>query len=147
MKTDLLALVGRTINRATKIGEDIFLSMSDGTYIRLIAYADCCAQCFFQHVSNASALHGATIRSITDMSFDENMSYGDTDDGNCVQVFGHVFETDKGTCQIELRNEHNGYYEGSLMVEPWNDEALRTCYYQNRNAYDLITNGPELDDF
>ncbi len=71
----------------------------------------CCANCYIQHVSLASALQDAKILNVADL---ENRK--EDGSGEVVEIFGHCLDTTKGSCTIEMRVEHNGPYYGWLGV-------------------------------
>lgn len=81
-------------------------------------WGDCCANCFVQHVVMGCALKNAIIRRVEDMTFSESY-VKEAEENACesVDIFGHVIHTDRGSCSIEMRVEHNGYYGGSLNIK------------------------------
>jgi hypothetical protein len=86
---------------------------------RLMPDGDCCSHCFIQHVSGADALQDATIVSVETL---ETRSENDPN-GDVMDSWGHRLTTDKGTCTIEMRLEHNGYYSGQLVLSTFLNET------------------------
>ena len=125
------ALIGATIKRATFDKSDgcLYFDTDRGVF-RGEPIGDCCACCYVQHVSGADALaSGAVVTSTEDLDLppvpDDEVS------GTVTDNWGHRITTTKGTCSIEMRVDHNGYYGGSLHL----------C------IYDGDPEGGTLDDF
>lgn len=108
----LASFVGKTILGVTKLEDDLYLETDSGSF-RLAPYGDCCAHCYIQHVSGADALApGAVVMGVEDIAGNrEEPSEYDVSD-----TWGHRIATTKGTCSIEMRVDHNGYYGGSLEI-------------------------------
>lgn len=90
----------------------VYLRLSD-KIIELRPEGDCCAQSYIQHVSLSDAFINCTINDIEDLEY---QSSTEDNHGGCTDVWGHRFHTSKGTCTIDLRTEHNGYYSGMLTA-------------------------------
>jgi hypothetical protein len=109
------ALVWKTIRKATKHGDDLFVETSDGSF-RLSPWGDCCSSCYVQHVSGTDALaEGAVVAYVEDIDVEPRAEDEDCG-GEVVDTWGHRITTSKGVCSIEMRLEHNGYYGGALQV-------------------------------
>jgi hypothetical protein len=108
-------LLGKKIVRALFTGTNIVLSLADGTHKTLTPDGDCCSECFINDVDGADALKGGTLLRVEDLE----MTTDPPSEEACgvVDRWGHRFITDKGTCTIGMRLEHNGYYGGSLYVQ------------------------------
>jgi|SRR6185436_7672415 len=106
-------LIGLHINRAMYNGTNIFLDTDQGI-VMLEPYGQCCAYCFIQHVSIAYALINSDIISVKDITFFQPIDA--LFSNQTIEVWGHSIDTTKGSCTIEMRVEHNGYYGGSLNV-------------------------------
>jgi hypothetical protein len=100
---------------------DTFFNSNDGCLymathvgvVRMRPYGECCAGCYIQHISNSDALRKSVVLRVEEVGSERtNSQHGDVSD-----VWGHVLHTDKGTCTIEMRVDHNGYYGGSLELE------------------------------
>lgn len=126
----LQELVGKRIVEARLVkvvGCDDWIELDfGGGYARLVPEGDCCARAYIQHVTNAWTLQGALVTSVessVSAIVEGSPDKGDVTDGWCVTV-----DTDRGTCTIEMRVEHNGYYSGTLTyedsVEPSGGELL-----------------------
>lgn len=118
---------------------EIYLVFLDGRIVRLCPEGDCCAHAYIAQVNNPEALLIATIISIEDLEHsyerideirnaeDGGRGVGDSenpddDDDHAFDIWGHRINTDRGTCVIDCRTSHNGYYSGWLNVA-WVDEV------------------------
>ena len=107
----LAPLVGRTIEAAYKYGEYIYLVFIDGQIARLHPDGDCCSHCYIAGATLTEALTLATVTSIENLVKHEV----ENDQAHEVsEVWGHRIHTTRGTCTLEMRLEHNGYYSGRL---------------------------------
>lgn len=127
LENDSAILIGRRVVEARRDGDGITLLFEDGLAMNLDPEGDCCAHAFIQHVSLASALVGGTIHSVETI----HSPSVDAPDLGVTDAWGHRIRTDKGTCSIEMRCEHNGYYGGQLTMR-WRADVLE---------------GPALEDF
>lgn len=114
-EVNLDALVGLTVEAAYRAEEDIWLVSIDGRTVRLRPHGDCCAYCYVAGATLTDALLVATISSIEDLGVDSVQAEAD-DYGETVDTFGHRFHTSRGTCTLDMRTEHNGYYSGWLCA-------------------------------
>lgn len=108
-------IIGHTI-AAVRINEDATLlefTAMDGQRFAYRAEGDCCNQVWFNHMNNVSALLGSTVLSV---------EAKDWVPMNEDRVGGDEYEelglwsilTLNGHCDIEVRNNHNGYYGGTI---------------------------------
>ena len=89
---------------------------TDMGWLRLTPEGECCANCFIQHISLADALQGAKV-TLVEPILEVEKERGDGPGDGYAEQWGHRIHTTKGTCTIEMRVEHNGYYGGMLKVE------------------------------
>jgi hypothetical protein len=114
----LLSLVGVRIDRALWDGESVYLVLLDGRIAKLSPRGECCANAYIQHINNPEALVVAEVMVVEDLEVtdadearvlaDEGVPDEDRD------IWGHRIITNRGTCVLDCRTEHNGYYYGWL---------------------------------
>jgi hypothetical protein len=80
------------------------------------ADGDCCSSSWIEHVELPAMGFPAKVMAVESLNLPG--SHGDTDDGDCLQVYGMKISTDKGDIVIDYRNSSNGYYGGSLEFPP-----------------------------
>ncbi len=105
-------LIGWIVLNAFYDGDSIYLCTYKGV-VKLSPHGDCCATCYVQHVAGADALRNSVVTRIEHITMPTlvDHEYNDVSD-----LWGHVIYTDKGTCSIEMRVDHNGYYGGELRI-------------------------------
>lgn len=74
--------------------------------------ADCCSHTWIESIELPINGLPANVISVDDTSYESS------DDGE-LKKYGLKIKTDKGTIELDYRNESNGYYGGSLA---WPDE-------------------------
>lgn len=106
-------LDGREITSAYLSSNDseLLIFFKEGDPVSLQAEGDCCAQAYIESVDAPEWLKGIVLST-------EEREGGEIDTGRgydevCDVTF-YVISTAKGSCTIELRTEHNGYYGGWL---------------------------------
>lgn len=112
-KSKLKVLVGMVLEKAFKSNDDVYLVCSDQSVVRLRPEGDCCANCFIAGATLTDVLSGATVTAVEDL--EEH-----SEDKGCdsvVDTWAHRIHTSRGTCTLEMRTEHNGYYRGWLNVD------------------------------
>lgn len=104
---DCLALpeMGRECARTSGKVRTIYMLAPEG---------DCCARAYVQGVSIAYALKDAKVTAVEDIETTERPTMGSSD--NVVDCWGHRIHTTKGTCTIDCRTVHNGYYSGHMVI-------------------------------
>ena len=80
--------------------------------VYLTATGDCCSQSWFEHVEGLAYLVGATVAIVEMREMPEQTEH----DGDCIQYYGWSIKTDKGQCELEMRNSSNGYYGGECEI-------------------------------
>jgi hypothetical protein len=81
------------------------------SYVYLRAYGDCCSTSWFEHIEGLQFLVGGTISDVVEREMQKEF---EDSNGDSIQVYGWSIKTDKGQCEIEMRNSSNGYYGGSV---------------------------------
>ncbi len=87
----------------------VFLLLVDGRLVELSTYGDCCANAYIQHVNNPEALFIAEVTGVDDLEQDQAEH-----ECGVIDTWGHRIHTTRGTCVLDCRTEHNGYYGGYL---------------------------------
>lgn len=116
-------LVGQRIN-GIFLGNDnwaLVFRTVNGRYFRYDTSNDCCNSVWINHMSGVNLvgsgdsfdlLRGALVLSAEDRGWSDNRDGGN--DGDVIQDGFWTIVTDRGYIDIEVRNDHNGYYGGSL---------------------------------
>lgn len=105
-------LEGKTIKELVINSEKTTIGfiLDNGKTLWANAVGDCCS---FEHVNGVDALIGQTINKVVEREMPEaEGEHGD----EVVQYYGWTFETNKGRCDLEMRNRSNGYYGGWVNV-------------------------------
>lgn len=76
-------------------------------------YGDCCSHSWIEHMDDVP--ENFTIQNISEKEVSTSDHKGEYEDF-LIQYFYEI-ETDKGSFTIEMRNESNGYYGGSINLE------------------------------
>ena len=133
-------LEGKTV-RAILINheKDLIRLICDGPALFLSATGDCCSRSWFEHMTGVEALIGHAINAVI-----ERPMPGDKEEtpDRVIRFYGWTLETSRGRCDIEMRNESNGWYGGDCIVS----EKALDQYHGERDdessAQKLVT-----DDF
>lgn len=110
------------VDRAAEHDGSIYLVLADGRIAVLVPQADCCAATYVQHINNPECLAGSTIVSVEDLTLtgeQRKAIAAEEEHANCaevVDIWGHRINTTAGTCVLDCRTEHNGYYSGWLEL-------------------------------
>lgn len=81
---------------------------------------DCCSTSWIEHINGIKFLLGHTVLKVATR---EMPASADNIVGHdVVQFYGWTLETDAGRCDIEMRNDSNGYYGGSLERDYGQDQ-------------------------
>jgi hypothetical protein len=95
--------------------DELKLKLDDG-YCTLYAHGDCCSKSWFEGIAGDEALEdGAEILEITMVSHGEK---DNDDEYHVTKQYGIKFKTTNGYCDIDMRNESNGYYSGFISLSP-----------------------------
>lgn len=113
--SDITILIGHTIKdiklNQQKFNNSITFITSENQKLVFDAYAMCCSESWIESVEGAENLIGQEVLSINEKEDEEKKGHMDY-----VQLLNIDINTCKGTCTIEFRNNHNGYYGGSLNL-------------------------------
>lgn len=138
-------LTGKTIQFVdiNDTSEFIRFTTTDGNHVFMFTQGDCCNDVWFNHVNGLNNLVGATIKEIKNKDWREVYNWepntGTRKDNyreaeeSCVLTFC----TNKGYCDIEVRNSHNGYYGGEVFFT----DNLDKNYYHNQHSKYLKIEG------
>jgi len=75
---------------------------------------DCCNSVWFEHVSNIDAIKGK-VMSVDVLGWENVRCIARVGGEECEEACQWIIRTDKGSCALEVRNNHNGYYGGSVV--------------------------------
>ena len=113
------AMIGKTVSKMDMNAEKnvIRFTLTDGAVINASAVGDCCSSSWFEHLEGDEALIGHPILRVIDreMPPDDDKTAA-PEYGNLIQFYGWTLETERGRFDIEMRNESNGYYGGSIII-------------------------------
>lgn len=128
---DLSKLVGMSIQKALYDGDSLYLFCEGKKeIIKLEPTGDCCARCFIAQVNFSETLKGEVAK-VERLEFKRE---NDGDYGDVTDIFGYDITTLRGTCTIDMRTQHNGYYSGDFE---WHEI----------DANSVPTTAKELTDF
>ena len=86
-----------------------FQTVTSDSFLVYAAEGDCCSQSWFESINNPENIIGAEIIGLEIKPVVEK-------DGPGLLAYGITLKTEKGYCDIEYRNENNGYYGGSCEL-------------------------------
>lgn len=89
------------------------LGNGDSETVFVSAVGDCCSRSWFEHINFSEALIGETVLGVEDFG---SQSENDGKDDDRTIIYRRALKTSRGQCDIEMRNESNGYYSGWLNV-------------------------------
>lgn len=84
-------------------GADPIIAKADG---------DCCSQSWIEHVEMPARGFPAIVLKVEDLELPGAVN--DSEEDECLHVYGLKITTDKGEIIIDFRNSSNGYYGGNL---------------------------------
>lgn len=93
--------------------EEIEIALKDGRIATLKAWGDCCSNSWFEHIENIDVLIGNEIVGVIEREMPDGRQ---ADDCEWVEFYGWSIQTQKGSCDIEMRNMSNGYYGGNVEL-------------------------------
>ena len=110
-------LVGRKIlsYKLENEGDELTFFTDKGKIV-YNTYGDCCSVSWFSDVYNFDALLGQVVNEVVERqkwSDEETKKAEAQGNYDVLSLYGYLIKTDKGTCDIEFRNDSNGYYGGS----------------------------------
>lgn len=83
-------------------------ALDDGTSVHCYTDGDCCSSSWIEHIEGVANLIGATVRAAED-----GPEVPSENDGE-LKFYNFRIVTERGFCNLEMRNSSNGYYGGSL---------------------------------
>ncbi len=102
-------------------GEEMLFVVTASGILAAATEADCCSETWFADIIGVDAIIGGTVSDISGLEMPGQDEY--VEDGRSRQeydqVFGLQITTDRGRCDIILRNSSNGYYGGTF--EGWRE--------------------------
>lgn len=117
IKTVFDTLIGKKIDGIFTDAEKFKLSFKIGDeWQHFYADGDCCSNSWFNHFSGTETLIGQTLLEVKAIA-DETLDGNDPRKGketDCERVYGFVFTTSRGRADLDMRNDSNGYYSGSV---------------------------------
>ncbi len=124
-------LAGKTVY-AVRLNDDkdfIVFECENGDTVAYSAEGDCCSHSWIEHLNGLSELLGKRVNRIVEREMPE-MKRGEYE---YIQSYGWTLETETGRCDIEMRNESNGYYGGWLQYQP-DLTAIKDQYHRARRG-------------
>ena len=99
--------------------QTIVFTTKDGEKIAYVAYGDCCSTSWFAHIAGLKNLLGQRIVEVKERQewTKKEIATAEAEgDYESLSLYGYLLKTKKGTCDIEFRNESNGYYGGNAEL-------------------------------
>lgn len=94
-------------------GEILAFVISDGSEFLYKSEADCCSNSWVESVEVLNAFPGTVLET----TVVDGPGVKSDNDWSTINNYFYKIRTDKGYCDIELRNESNGYYGGQLVLK------------------------------
>src|SRR6478752_3160857 len=114
MNIDMQELIDRKIIKVEMDGDEILVfTDSEGNKIAYETFGDCCSYSWFAHVTGLKNLLNQVVTEVTERQefSEEDQKRAEAEgDYDCLALYGYIIKTKKGTCDIEFRNDSNGYY-------------------------------------
>lgn len=111
--------VGKIIT-GIKIARDreaMLISTLEDDYVVRVD-GDCCSHSWIESVELPALGFPALVTAVTDLDL-SNLNEDNSDEFECLQVYGVKISTDRGEIVIDFRNSSNGYYGGNIV---WPDD-------------------------
>lgn len=113
-KRQIDEMVGVTVNRVTtnKIKNTMTFETDNGIF-KFCAYGGCCSFSWFSKLQGLEKLIGEKITELDILPFGKTNWHLENEDGHdCLMTYQTIFKTAKGTTNLYLTNDSNGYYDG-----------------------------------
>src|SRR5579859_2185574 len=94
----------------------ISIALASGEVYTYLTEGDCCNSVFVEAIENSEALADAIVTR-TESGVCDSIVSGSFENCDVVEAGFWRIYTNKGTCTIEVRNSHNGYYGGNVVRE------------------------------
>ena len=115
-------IIGKKINKIEMQGDTI-LVFTDSENVQYVyeTYGDCCSYSWFSNITGIQNLIGCIVNLVTEREeftdFEQRKAESEYlkqngSEPDALSLYGYSIKTKKGTCDIEFRNESNGYYGG-----------------------------------
>ena len=109
-------LIGKTILSYTlEDGGTKLTFITDKGKIVYETEGECCSYSWFSDIEGIDNLLGESVNSVTERqewNEEETKKAEAQGDYGVLYLYGYLIRTVKGTCDIEFRNDSNGYYGG-----------------------------------
>lgn len=109
-------LIGKTIIKLEIGSDDTTLVFTDslGNQYFYNSYGDCCSSTWFSHITGIHNFLGHEVNNTVEKE-ERDPTETEYKEGqyDVLRIYGYTLETDKGRCDVEFRNDSNGYYGGS----------------------------------
>ena len=121
-------LIGKKVY-GFKLNDDkteLRLKLDDG-YCIIYAHDDCGYSSWFEGITGDEALEGgAEILEVNLINVGEVANKDPEDTDSVTEQYGLKFKTTNGYCDMDMRNESNGYYGGFISLGP-DEYSYETC--------------------
>lgn len=117
----LAPLIGAVVREISYTKDcDSFEIRTDRGEMAFQAVGDCCSQSWFQAFDDFEILIGRHISSIEERVEERDTTGNMEAQQEETNLYGCVFSCASGSAYLELRNDSNGYYGGSVRLK-WRD--------------------------
>ncbi len=93
---------------------DLILKFDDGTFVTMTASSDCCGDAWWNHFDGVDCLLNAQVISVEEVAGTPRTGEEEPMRQEAIEIHFLKITTNKGSVTIELRNESNRYYGGSV---------------------------------
>lgn len=109
-------LIGKTITfmKLSDNKDSLSIEVMGNIKYKLETEASCCSCSWIEHIDSVD--FPATIIDFIEKEVPPTYIYPEPQHQDCLKVYFYEIKTDKGSIDIEMRNESNGYYGGSLYL-------------------------------
>ena len=116
-RTNMKELIGRKVlsYKFEDGGEKVVFETDKGKIV-YEAFGDCCSSSFFSDITGIDNLLGSEVLEVVERQewSDEEIKKAEAQGSyDVLSLYGYLIKTARGTCDIEFRNDSNGYYGGS----------------------------------
>ena len=89
---------------------------TDDDVISYYSEGECCSHSWFEHMEGLDNLIGMRVLETSVIDVKDVIEQSESEYGGreCIAQYGYRIKTEKGDCQIEMRNESNGFYGGTV---------------------------------
>ncbi len=112
-------LIGAKVEKVIEHGSSGITLDTDRGRFTVQCSGDCCSKSWYEHLGDKTLLEGHTITGIGTVErgdlADVSSQYYDSEDMHCVEQYSVLIHSNKGTYEMEMRNNSNGYYGGQAV--------------------------------